>query len=204
MTGTLLTLIMVVLAGSQSFRVREAASKRLEVLSEVAPGVILAGETHADPEIRKRCKTVMDKWYARHAAELVDALEPAIGWPWCDSLTLSCTDQNGTLLELEWCRDGWNLADRTRFLAEAQHCEWRKKDDGSDWYGPTKQYAHPWNAWREATRLWMIELIAQRRDVAYFLRCLCEGHLQQCRYYGYEPRHGLVEKVGEPEEALEK
>jgi len=176
-TLTLTTLIFVTLAGSPRFSVRQAASTRLEVLADYAPSVILAGESSADPEIATRCRAVMNRWYAKHAVEIVDRLEPAIGWPWCDSLTLSCTDQHGTLLELDWDRHNWNLHDRQRFLTQAQQ----------QGFPP----GHPWNAWREATRLWLIELVAQRRDAAYFLRCLCEGHLQQCRHYGYGPRYGL-------------
>jgi hypothetical protein len=176
-TLTLTTLIFVVLTGSPRFSVRDAASKRLELLADYAPSIILAGESSADAEIATRCRTVMNHWYQRHAAEIVDRLQPAIGWPWCDSLTMNCMDANGTLMELEWDRRDWNLHDRQPFLALAQQ----------QGYPP----GHPWNAYREATRLWLIELVAQRRDAAYFLRCLCEGHLQQCRHYGYGPRYGL-------------
>ena len=178
---TLTTLIFVTLAGSPRFSVRQAASKNLELLAEFAPSVILAGESSADAEIAGRCRAVMNRWYQRHADEIVECLEPAIGWPWCDSLTMSCTDQSGTLLELEWDRRPWNLHDRQRFLTQAQH----------QGFPP----GHAWNAWREATRLWLIELVAQRRDATYFLRCLCEGHLQQCRHYGYNPRYGLPAKA---------
>jgi hypothetical protein len=178
---TLTTLICVTLTGSQRYSVRQAASSRLELLSEFAPAVILAGESSRDAETAARCRAVMNRWYQRHATEIVAHLEPAIGWPWCDSLTMYCTDQTGTVMNLEWERGDLNLHDRQRFLILAQQ----------QGYPP----GHPWNAYREATRLWLIELVAQRRDAVYFLRCLCEGHLQQCRHYGYAPRFGLPAKV---------
>jgi hypothetical protein len=178
---TLTTLIFVTLAGSPRYSVRQAASSGLQLLSDYAPAVILAGESSIDAETAVRCQAVMNRWYQRHAAEIVDRLEPAIGWPWCDSLTTNCTDQTGTPLELEWDRRAWNLHDRQRFLTLAQQ----------QGFPP----GHAWNAYREATRLWLIELVAQRRDAAYFLRCLCEGHLHQCRHYSYAPRFGLPAKV---------
>jgi hypothetical protein len=157
---------------------------------------VLEGESNPDPEIAYRCRQVMNRYYQTHAEEIADRMEPAIGWPWVDSLTLSCTDQNGELLELEWDRKGWNLYDRQRFLEQAQSsANVAVKQYGSGDKQVLQSSGHPWNAWRAATRLWIIELVSQRRDVVYFLRCMCEGHLQQCHHYGYEPRHGLQPQV---------
>jgi hypothetical protein len=185
MTGfTLTTLLFVVLTGSPSFRVREAASKGLCRMSEACPQVVLNGERSQDPEVRERCRQVMNRWYMRHAAKLVDAMEPAVGWPWCDSLGGPFRDEDGWEMEICMDRSAWNLEDRKRFLTLAQ----------KEGYPP----GHAWNAYREATRRWLVELVAQRKDAAYFLRCLVEGHLQQCRHYGYPPRYGLFESIAAP------
>jgi hypothetical protein len=191
---TTLTLICVTLAGHPRFATREAASAGLARMVEVCPSVVLTGESSCDPEIRARCKKVMDAWYAKHAAELVDRMEPGIGWPWCDSLRYGHAGWQAfdtrQELEMDWDREGWNLADSHRFLAQAQQQGLGWGPVGDD--GMFHPRSHPWNAYREATRLWMIEIIAQRRDARYFLRCMCEGHLQQARHYGYSPRYGLV------------
>jgi hypothetical protein len=176
-----LTLIFIVLCGHPRYETRAAATRALHQLVDLYPAAVLAGERSAVPEIAERCRLVLNGYFVRHAAELAQALEPAIGWPWCDSLSLSCTDETGALMGLDWDRERWNLHDRQRFLTLAQQ----------QGYPP----GHPWNAWREASRLWVEELVSQRRDVAYFLRAMCEGHLQQCRHYGFGPRHGLPPRV---------
>jgi hypothetical protein len=180
----LLTLVLVVLSGSSDFRVREYASKSLFRMSEVSPSVILAGECNRDYEVRKRCQMVMDKWYQRHAESLVAMMEPEFGWPWCGVIPVLIGSGGEEFIANVKHPAVWSPEDRLHYLFIAKG---------------RVGMCHPWVTYREATRLWMVDLVSQRRDARSLLQCLTHYHLQQCSHYGYPLRYGLPERVPYPE-----
>lgn len=72
-------LIAVAMLGSPDFRTREAVHRHLLRLDGMAMHAVLAGERTGGPETSARCRQIARAYYAKHAAEIVDAMRPK-GW----------------------------------------------------------------------------------------------------------------------------
>jgi hypothetical protein len=164
MTPTILTAIVLALIpklGHDDFKHREKASAGLARLLDFCPEPIIANEYHANPEIAQRCKMLADKWYAKHAEELVDDLIPK-GWdrfPWIDSLG--------------WLEGVWepSTASRTQhYLKLAQKL-----------LPPNYNSGYPWPAYSMATRLYLVDLIRARIDTKPIIEKMIEGDVYQCQ-----------------------
>ncbi len=150
---TAAAIILVLLTGHDSFRVREAASVSLKRMGGLALSAIMVGENSSDPETRCRCKKLADDWFRANAVRLASEVEPGAGWPWLDGTTYSPgypLTQDGLAHYLG--------------IARTTHC----------YDGPL------WPASSEATRLLVIDLIANRQPWQMIVGRLRAGHVAWC------------------------
>jgi hypothetical protein len=154
-------LILIALLGHDRFPVRESAHAHLArlVARDLAVDHLLEAEDNPCLEIATRARHLLGPWFERHADELVQLYLPAgwSGFPWIDSLPAEWPGRFEIVCEL-----------RGRAIAAG-----------------FKACAPEWPCYREATRLWLRDLVAARQPVAELLEVLCEGHRAYCRKHGY-------------------
>lgn len=131
--------------GHRSFRVREAAYKKLSQMGPSAAPCLLIYSHSPDHEIRRRCDRLLapyeEEMAERQSRSLLPTRYPKI--PWMD----------------------FDIDYNSHFLGQARAAYWSKQpkavDDRNLGIGPPH-----WPEYRLATRLWVKSQLLQRRPVA--------------------------------------
>jgi hypothetical protein len=111
-------LTLVMLLGSNDFRVRERAHATLRKCGELALPALLLGERDIDPEIRERCKQLTARYYHDHADAILEKIKKDFGlkaWPWLQPIGGS----DGGLLPFDIYSNYVELAKDKGFTNEA-------------------------------------------------------------------------------------
>jgi hypothetical protein len=153
----LLFALLVTLCGSQDYRTRDAATRRLIHLADIAIIQLVAGEHSSAPEIRARCRPIVDAWHRRHAGELLDEMLERKPAPWLDMLP---EDYPGREFIV------WPLVSEVH-----QH-------------GGYGTGAPAWPDYSEASRRWLLGLVAARIDVGPILDRMRANQQEYCRTHG--------------------
>jgi hypothetical protein len=155
---------LISLLGSPSFRQREAAMHALSPLLPVALPHLEAAEQHPDPEVARRVQQLLMRHRRAEAEYLSSTLMPR-GWkqhPWITLYRLggSCTEDERSLRD--WC-----------LRTAMKTC-------------PSNPPA--WQAYREATRLYLFHQLRDRRlnsmEAQALLEELAEQERQWIREHG--------------------
>jgi len=132
--------------GSPQFKVRVAAHERLTKSLDAHILAILIGERSDDAEIRCRCQQLASAWYRKHAETLVRQLVPQ-GWNQHPWI-------EPNLLPYGCGQHYLQLADKS---------------------GITFRGSPQYERWSEATRLYLVCLVANRQPTAEIIERFCEA-----------------------------
>jgi hypothetical protein len=171
-TVQILATALITLLGSPSYRQREAATRALQSALPAAVPYLEAADGHRDQEIARRVQRLLARHRREQAEQLASALVPK-GWkqhPW---ITFQRSD--GTCPEDDRCLRDWCL--RTAM-------------------GRSPCSPPAWQAYREATRLYLLHLLLERQVTPAEARLLLEDMAEQERQWVRE--HGRPYNLAVP------
>ena len=154
-------LVLLTLLGHPSFTVREAAHAELARLAPLIWPLLAACEDAADPEIAAHCRSLVGQQ-----------------WP-----KLSITERQAIVSTLRPA--GW---EKLPWLSSLQHWNSGYLDRASSAGFPNG--APDWPAFREATRLWLLDMAEAGytpRQLQPLLETMADGEREWCRKNGKTP-----------------
>lgn len=147
-------LVVIMLMGSPVYRVRVNAFNHLYRLDTLPIHLLMISENHPDKEISSRSKLLVDRFFEKHAEEIVKTLKPD-GWtiyPWIIT-------QND---------DG-----KYQYTTLNSYMEGLRSENFED-----KSPLFP--MWSEATKRYLIDCVKQRKDTGSILAIFIHYHREWC------------------------
>jgi hypothetical protein len=158
---SIFVLILIALLGHSNFRVREKASSALTKYATPFFSYLIAAEHSPDLEMRSRAQAIVNQYYKTNAAKLAD-LELPINWTkWpCIDMLVDRDDRQ----DIIWY--WWRVAGG----ATEEH---------------TVNEAPEFRYYREATRLWIVNQVANRVEVREILKGMCKEEIARNRWLNW-------------------